>query len=148
MTYNLHILIRFELERALIGGELPVEDLPSAWSEKYREYLGIVPPDDARGCLQDIHWAAGLIGYFPTYTLGNLFAAQIRRAVDAGLGDLDASFRLGDYAGLLSWLRSEIHRPGQRHRAADLIRRATGSGLDHRPLVESLRVKYGEHYGL
>ena len=90
VTYNLHILIRFELEQALIGGGLAVDDLPGAWDEKYRSYLGISPPDDARGCLQDIHWAAGLVGYFPTYTLGNLYAAQLYAKADADLGGLES----------------------------------------------------------
>jgi carboxypeptidase Taq len=148
VTYNLHILIRFELERALIGGDLAVADLPEAWTSRYREYLGITPPDDARGCLQDIHWAAGLVGYFPTYTLGNLYAAQLREAADADLGDLEPAFARGDFAGLLGWLRDKIHRNGRRYRAADLIRLATGSTLDHRPLVRSLRQKYGPIYGV
>ena len=148
VTYNLHILIRFELEQALIGGTLAVDDLPDAWRSKYREYLKITPPDDAQGCLQDIHWAAGLIGYFPTYTLGNLYAAQLRDRADADLGGLDPAFARGDFAGLLGWLREKVHRQGQRHRAADLIRRATGQDPDHRPLVRSLHSKYGEVYGL
>ncbi len=148
VTYNLHILIRFELEQALLGGNLAVADLPAAWNAKYRDYLGIDPPDDARGCLQDIHWAAGLIGYFPTYTLGNLYAAQLRDKADADLGGLDPALARGDFAGLLGWLRDKIHRHGHRYRAADLIRQATGDGIDHRPLVRSLRDKYGPIYGL
>ena len=147
-TYNLHILIRFELEKALIGGDLGVDDLPAAWNEKYRASLGITPPDDAKGCLQDIHWAAGLVGYFPTYTLGNLYAAQLYDQADADLGGLEASFARGDFAALLGWLRDKIHHHGQRYRAADLVRRATGQALDHRPLVRSLRAKYGPIYGL
>ena len=148
LSYNLHILIRFELEQALLGGNLAVADLPAAWNAKYRDYLGIDPPDDARGCLQDIHWAAGLIGYFPTYTLGNLYAAQLRDKADADLGGLDPALARGDFAGLLGWLRDKIHRHGHRYRAADLIRQATGDGIDHRPLVRSLRDKYGPIYGL
>jgi carboxypeptidase Taq len=142
VTYNLHILIRFELELALIGGELRVADLPGAWAEKSLGYLGLVPPDDARGCLQDIHWAAGLVGYFPTYTLGNLYAAQIHHKADAELGGLDRAIARGDFSGLLGWLRQNIHRQGQRLRAGDLIRQATGSGLDHRPLMASLKSRY------
>jgi carboxypeptidase Taq len=148
VTYNLHILIRFELERALIGGDLAVADLPEAWSAKYREYLGIASPDDAKGCLQDIHWAAGLVGYFPTYTLGNLYAAQLYARADADLGGLESAFARGDFAGLLGWLRDKIHKNGQRYRAADLIRIATGSTLDHRPLVQSLKRKYEPIYGI
>lgn len=147
-TYNLHILIRFELEQALMTGDLAVGDLPSAWNEKYRAFLGVVPPDDARGCLQDIHWAAGLLGYFPTYTLGNLYAAQIRDRADADLGGLDSVIARGDFAPLLDWLRSRIHRHGQRYPAARLIEEATGTPLDHRPLIRSLRAKYAPVYGL
>ena len=93
MTYNLHVLIRFELERALLGGDLAVADLPGAWAETYRHYLGVTPADDAEGCLQDIHWSAGLVGYFPTYTLGNLYAAQLFDRADADLGGLAAAVR-------------------------------------------------------
>ena len=147
-TYNLHILIRFELEQALIAGDLAVGDLPDAWNAKYRAYLGINPPDDARGCLQDIHWAAGLVGYFPTYTLGNLYAAQLRDRAEVDLGGLDPLIRRGDFAPLLDWLRGKIHRQGQRLPAATLIERATGNPLDHRPLIRSLRAKYAPLYGL
>jgi carboxypeptidase Taq len=146
VTYNLHILIRFELEQALIGGNLTVDDLPEAWNARYRDDLGITPPDDARGCLQDIHWAAGLVGYFPTYTLGNLYAAQLYARADADLVGLDSSFARGDFAGLLTWLRDKIHRHGQRLRSADLIQSATGATLDHRPLVEALKAKYEPIY--
>ncbi len=146
-TYNLHILIRFELEQALIAGDLAVGDLPAAWNAKYRAFLGINPPDDAHGCLQDIHWAAGLIGYFPTYTLGNLYAAQLRDRAEVDLGGLDPAIARGDFAPLLDWLRSKIHRQGQRYPAAILIERATGATLDHRPLIRSLRDKYGRSTG-
>jgi len=147
-TYNLHILIRFELEQALIGGNLAVGDLPAAWNAKYRDFLGITPPDDASGCLQDIHWAAGLIGYFPTYTLGNLYAAQLRNRAEVDLGGLDPAVASGDFAPLLAWLRTKIHRQGQRHPAAALIEHATGATLDHRPLIRSLWDKYAPLYGL
>ena len=147
-TYNLHILIRFELEQALMAGDLTVGDLPAAWSQKYRDALGIVPLDDAHGCLQDIHWAAGLLGYFPTYTLGNLYAAQLRDRADADLGGLDPIIARGDFAPLLGWLRTHIHHHGQRYPAARLIQNATGVPLDHRPLIRSLRAKYAPLYGL
>jgi len=148
VTYNLHILIRFELEQALLGGGLAVADLPGAWDAKYRDYLGIDPPDDASGCLQDIHWAAGLVGYFPTYTLGNIYAAQLRDKADADLGGLEPALARGDFAPLLAWLRANVHRHGHRYKAADLICRAAGAEIDHRPLVRSLRAKYGPIYGL
>lgn len=148
VTYNLHVLVRFELERALLGGDLSMADLPAAWNEKYQHYLGVTPAHDAEGCLQDIHWSAGLVGYFPTYTLGNLYAAQLYAKALEELGDLPASFARGDFSGLLGWLREKVHHPGQRYRAADLARRVTGSPLDHRPLVLALREKYGALYGI
>jgi carboxypeptidase Taq len=148
VTYNLHILIRFELEQALISGDLAPADVPAAWNAAYRHHLGITPPDDAAGCLQDGHWAAGMVGYFPTYTLGNLYAAQLFAAARAELGDLDTPFARGDFSALLDWLRRKVHRHGSRYPAARLIERATGSPPDHRPLVSALRRKYGELYHL
>ncbi len=147
-TYNLHIIIRFELEQDLLTGALPVGDLPGAWNQKYRETLGVTPGNDAEGCLQDIHWSAGLIGYFPTYTLGNVYAAQLYGAAQAELGGLDDAFARGDFHGLLGWLREKVHRQGQRYRPAPLIERVTGSRPDHRPLVEGLRRKYSELYDI
>ncbi len=147
-TYNLHIIVRFELEQALLAGDLAVGDLPAAWNQKYRECLGVTPANDAEGCLQDIHWSAGLIGYFPTYTLGNIYAAQLFAAARAQLGNLDHAFARGDFGGLLGWLREKVHRHGQRYRAADLVERVTGSRPDHRPLIDGLRGKYAELYGI
>lgn len=148
VTYNLHILIRFELERALLANEIHLDELPAVWNEKYQHYLGVTPKNDAEGCLQDIHWSAGLFGYFPTYSLGNVYAAQFFDKASTDLGDLPAAFAKGDFSGLLAWLREKIHRQGQLYRAADLAKRVTGSEPDHRPLVRSLRQKYGEIYGL
>lgn len=148
VTYNLHISIRFELERALLGGNLQVKDLPGAWNETTQRFLGLVPRNDAEGCLQDIHWSAGLIGYFPTYTLGNLHAAQFFATANQELPALEAEFVRGDYSGLLGWLRAKIHSQGQRFRAAELARRVNGAALDHRPLIEALRKKYGALYAL
>ena len=147
LTYNLHVLVRFELERAILSGDLPLSDLPEAWNERYAKYLGVTPADDAEGCLQDIHWAAGLIGYFPTYTLGNVYAAKLYDGARGDLGDLPDAFARGDYAPLLGWLREKVHRHGQRYRAADLVRRATGPAPDHWPLRHALGAKYGELYG-
>ena len=146
VTYNLHIMIRFELEKSLIAGDLAVKDLPEAWNARYRDDLGIEPPNDAQGCLQDIHWSAGLIGYFPTYTLGNLYAAQLFDKADSEVGGLEAMFRRGDFGSLLNWLRDRVHRNGQRYRAADLIERATGKTQNHAPLMAALRRKYGPIY--
>ena len=148
VTYNLHILIRFELERALVSGDLAPADVPAAWDEAYRHHLGITPDDDAEGCLQDGHWGAGLVGYFPTYTLGNLYAAQLFAKAREEAGDLDAAFARGDFGDLLGWLRDRLHRHGGRFPAARLIERITGSPLDHRPLVQALQRKYGELYGV
>ena len=148
LTYNLHIIVRFELEQALLSGDLAVADLPVAWNQKYQDALGVAPRNDAEGCLQDIHWSAGLIGYFPTYTLGNLYAAQLFAQAQADLGSLDEVFALGDYHGLLTWLRTKVHSEGQRRRSAELIEHITGSKPDHRPLIAALRQKYSELYGI
>lgn len=148
VTYNLHIMVRFELEQQLIAGDLDVADVPTAWNERYQEYLGINPPNDALGCLQDIHWSAGLFGYFPTYSLGNVFGAQIFEAAKRDLGDLDQAFAQGEFAPLLEWLRTKIHRQGQRYRSVDLIETITGNRPDHKPLIQLLHRQYGPLYGL
>jgi carboxypeptidase Taq len=147
-TYNLHILIRFELEQALLQGELAAADAPAAWNEKYQHYLGIRPATDVEGLLQDVHWSAGLIGYFPTYTLGNLYAAQFFAAADSQLGGLAELFARGDFHPLRDWLHQKIHRHGQRFTAAELVRHVTGSALEAQPLVAHLRAKFGPLYGI
>lgn len=140
-TYNLHILVRFELERALLDERLDVKDLPEAWNAKYHEYLGIRPSDDAHGVLQDIHWSAGLVGYFPTYALGNLYAAQWFVQAEADLGGLAGQISRGEFQPLLAWLREKIHSQGQRFTAAELVERVTGRPLSHGPLMDHLRRK-------
>ncbi|HBI46264.1 MAG TPA: carboxypeptidase M32 [Planctomycetales bacterium] len=147
-TYNLHILVRFELERALISGDLRAADVPAAWNEAYRRRLGVAPDNDAEGCLQDGHWAAGLIGYFPTYTLGNVIAAQLYARAEEELGDLAGAFAHGDFSPLLGWLRNKIYHQGGRYPTARLIELATGVPPDARPFVAALRHKYEELYGL
>jgi carboxypeptidase Taq len=147
-TYNLHILIRFELEQALLDNTLQVADLPEAWNEKYRQYLGIEPTSNRDGVLQDVHWSAGMIGYFPTYSLGNLYAAQFFAKAESDLGNLAESFAKGDFRPLLTWLRENVHCHGQRYSAAELVERATGRPLSARPLVEHLTTKLGVLYGL
>lgn len=147
-TYNLHILIRFELEQALLAGELSVGDLPGAWNGKYEQYLGIRPDTDADGVLQDIHWSAGLVGYFPTYSLGNLYACQFFEQAEADVGPLDEQFAAGQFAPLREWLRDRIHSHGQRYSSAELVRKVTGQPLSHAPLVRHLRGKLGPLYGL
>ena len=148
VTYNLHVLLRFELERDLIDGDLAVADLPERWNGRFAELFGIDVPDDARGCLQDVHWAAGLIGYFPTYTLGNLYAAQLWQAAEAALGPLPPQVARGEFAPLLSWLRENVHDHGHRYPAAELIERATGQTLSADPLIDSLKAKCHRVYGV
>lgn len=142
-TYNLHIAIRFDLEVALLGGDLSVSDLPAAWNDSYEKALGVRPPSDALGCLQDIHWSFGGFGYFPTYTLGNLLAAQLLAAARTALPDLSANLGQGVYAPLLGWLREHIHRHGRQFRANDLCRRATGTALTAGPFLAYLTGKFG-----
>lgn len=148
VTYNLHILLRFEIEQAVIDGFLPVDDLPGQWDARFQELFGIPVPDVARGCIQDVHWSAGLIGYFPTYTLGNLYAAQLWQAAERDLGPLPPRVERGEFNPLLDWLRNNVHQHGHRYPAAELIRRATGQDLSANPLVESLRTKCARVYGL
>lgn len=147
-TYNLHILLRFDLERPLIAGDLAPADVPAVWNETFVRYFGIATPDDARGCLQDIHWSGGLIGYFPTYALGNMYAAQFFDAAEQSLGDLPAQFSRGDFAPLKNWLNEHIHRRGKQFRAANLVQRVTGRPLSPEPLIRRLHAKFDELYGL
>lgn len=147
-TYNLHIIIRFELEQAVIGGELETKDLPDAWNEKYEKYLGIKPPDDASGVLQDVHWAAGLVGYFPTYSLGNLYASQMFEAAQRALGDLPKMFSAGEFEPLKKWLNEQIHEVGREVSGPELGKRVTGQELSHDALMRHLRTKYAEIYNL
>ena len=147
-TYNLHIIIRFELEQALLAGDLPIADIPAAWNAKYVQYLGIKSPTDADGCLQDIHWSAALIGYFPTYSLGNLYAAQFFESAVRDLGNLDDHFARGEFLPLRDWLRKNIHQRGQRYKAAELVELVTGQPLTHAPLMRHLRSKLAPLYGL
>ncbi len=142
VTYNLHILLRFELEVALLDGQLAVDDLPAAFRERMQALLGLVPADDLAGCLQDVHWALGAFGYFPSYTLGNLYAAQLYEAWQHQVPDGEAALARGDLAPLLGWLRQHVHRPGHLYRAEEIIRRATGSGLNADPFLRHLERKY------
>ena len=148
VTYIPHILVRFRLEVALIGGELAVADLPAAWNEGYRTLLGIDPRDDAEGVLQDIHWSTGLFGYFPTYALGSLASAQLFAAAQRQLGDLGRRFSAGELDGLLRWMRENVHRHGCRYTADALLERATGSPLSPEPFLEYARGKVDALYGV
>jgi carboxypeptidase Taq len=147
VTYNLHIMLRFDLERQMIAGKLEVKDVPEAWNAGMGQLLGITPADDAQGCLQDIHWSMGAFGYFPTYALGNLYAAQFFQAAHRALPELDAQLARGELLPLRDWLRENIHRRGQRYRAAELIQVVTGQPLSPRPFMEYLRGKYPPLYG-
>jgi carboxypeptidase Taq len=147
VTYDLHIKVRFDLEIALMSGDLRAAELPGAWNELYDRYLGIRPESDREGCLQDIHWSQGLIGYFPTYTLGNVFAAQLFAAAEEKLGPLEESFARGEFAPLREWLREHVHRHGMRWPVATLVERVTGKRLDPVDLVESLSRRYGAGAG-
>lgn len=148
VSYNLHIMMRFELEQALVNGDLKAADLPAAWREASRRYLGIVPASDAEGCLQDGHWAAGLIGYFPTYTLGNLIAAQLFACAATEVTDLDCAFAHGDFSGLLDWLRHRVYRHGSRYAPARFVEVVTSMPLEPRALVQALWKKYAALYEL
>ncbi|HEV8002709.1 MAG TPA: carboxypeptidase M32 [Planctomycetaceae bacterium] len=148
VTYNLHIMIRFELEQQLISGKLQPADVPAAWNDQYTHSLGITPSNDAEGCLQDIHWSGGGLGYFPTYALGNMYAAQLFETARKDVGDLDAQFAKGEFAPLRDWLRVHVHRLGRQYLPAQLIEKITGKPLSHEPLVAHLKAKFEPLYGL
>jgi carboxypeptidase Taq len=146
VTYNLHIILRFELEQRLFAGDLAVRDLPAAWNEASRELLGLVPSDDRTGVLQDVHWSDGAFGYFPSYCLGNMFAAQLWYRALEERPDLEADFARGDFAWLLGWLRKNVHALGRRYELPELVRHSTGSELSPQPLLRYLRERYGPLY--
>lgn len=148
VTYNLHIMIRFELELALLRGELEVADAPEAWDAKYKEYLGISAPEIADGVMQDVHWSAGLIGYFPTYSLGNLYGAQLFVQAEKDLGALEPQFERGEFAPLLNWTREKIHHQGSRYWPRGLLKNITGEDLNPQYLIDYLNRKYGALYGV
>jgi carboxypeptidase Taq len=147
VTYNLHILLRFELELELLREQLDVEDLPEAWRDRMERLVGYTPRNDAEGVLQDIHWSWGELGYFPTYTLGNLYAAAIAEAMRAEV-DIDACTAAGDFGPILAWLRTNVHRYGYLLPGEELMRQATGRPLGHEPFMRYLTSKYGALYGL
>ncbi|NBT13531.1 MAG: carboxypeptidase M32 [Planctomycetia bacterium] len=148
VTYNLHVMLRFDLERAVVQGTLPVADLREAWNDRFERDFGLRPPSDAEGVLQDVHWAAGLIGYFPTYTVGNIFAAQLMHAAEGAMPGLDRDIAAGRFAGLLDWLRREVHAHGRLLGSERLVERATGGPVSEEWLVASLRRRYGAAHGL
>jgi carboxypeptidase Taq len=142
VTYPLHIILRYRLEQALLDGDLEVGDLPSAWNDGMRELIGIAPPSDREGVLQDIHWPTGAIGYFPCYTLGALMAAQLFEALAAAEPDLPAQIARGDFTRLLAWLRANIHEQGSLLDTQELLTRATGRPLTPQPFIAHLERRY------
>ncbi len=148
VTYNQHIMIRYEIEKGLINGGFEVSELPAVWNEKMNEYLGVKPTDDAHGVLQDVHWAGGLFGYFPSYSLGNIYAAQFRNKMKEEIPDLDELVRTGDFAVIKSWLNEKIHQYGQVVEPVDLMKRVTGEEINSKYLVEYFNEKYTDLYQL
>lgn len=148
LTYHLHIVIRFEIERDLIRGDLDVEDVPEVWNDKYEEYLGIRPETDSEGCLQDIHWSHGNFGYFPTYSLGSVMAAQLFEAAESEIDDLDGKIAEGDFEDLHDWLGENVHRHGSRYETNELVKRATGEDFTADAFLDYVDEKYGELYGI
>lgn len=147
ITYNLHIMLRFEMELALIRGDLKAADAPAAWNEKFKHFFGLDVKNNAEGCLQDVHWSAGLFGYFPTYALGNLYAAQFFAQADKDLGGLNAQFRRGAFEPLRKWLTEKIHVHGRRYPSPELVQRVTGKPLSAEPLIKYLKEKFYPLYG-
>ncbi len=147
VTYNLHVCLRFDIETAVIGGSLKAGDVPAAWNEATKKYFGIVPPNDTLGCLQDVHWSHGSFGYFPTYTLGNLYSAQFFDAANRDSGGLEAGFKKGNFTPLKKWLNEKIHSQGQRYRAGDLCVKITGKPLTSDFFLHYLEKKFGQLYG-
>jgi carboxypeptidase Taq len=147
-TYNLHIMLRLQLEIALMEGSLEVKDLPEAWNSGMKEYLGLRPPNDAQGVLQDVHWSGGSIGYFPTYALGNLVSVQLWEQIQKDIPDLDHQIGEGKLTNLLEWLRTNIHRHGAKFEPQELIQRVTGSKIDPKPYVRYLQEKFGQIYNI
>ncbi len=148
VTYNLHILLRFELEVALIEGSLAVADLPEAWNAKMEEYLGITPGSYATGVLQDVHWSSGLFGYFPTYTIGNVLSVQFFEEAVKARPEIPEGIQRGEFSALLSWLRENIHRHGSRYLPDEIVECVTGRPLDTAPYLRYLETKFGELYEL
>jgi carboxypeptidase Taq len=147
-TYNMHVMVRFEIERAILAGDLEVRDIPGVWNAKYKDYLGLKVPDDRRGCLQDVHWSTTAMGYFPTYTLGNLYCAQFFESAQEDMPDLHKQFEKGKFAALKAWLNETIHAHGRRYRPAQLCEKVTGQPLSADPLLRHLEGKLRPLYGL
>jgi carboxypeptidase Taq len=147
-TYNMHIILRFELEQDVLDGDVAIEDAPEAWNARMNAYLGVDVPDDARGILQDMHWSAGYIGYFATYSLGNIVSVQLWERILAEIPDLDEQMEAAEFSALREWLRENVHRHGRKFRSSELLQRVVGSPIDSGPYLKYLRAKLGEIYGL
>jgi carboxypeptidase Taq len=147
-TYNMHIILRFELEQEILDGEVSIEDAREAWNARMKEYLGVAVPDDAHGILQDMHWSAGHIGYFATYSLGNIVSLQLWERIRAEIPDLDEQIEAAEFGVLREWLRENVHRHGRKFRSKELLQRVVGSSIDSGPYLNYLRAKLGEIYGL
>ncbi len=147
-TYNLHVMLRLELEIAMMEGSLQVADLPEAWNARMRDYLGITPPNDRLGVLQDVHWSGGMIGYFPTYALGNLVSAQLWTVINKDIPNLEGQIEKGEFSVLLAWLRKNVHQYGSKYEPQELVQRITGSKIDPTAYVAYLKTKYSDIYGL
>ena len=148
VTYNLHIMLRYELEKKIFNENLSVKDIPNTWNQMFNEWFGIEVPEDRMGCLQDIHWSMGAFGYFPTYTLGNLYAAQLLEAMSQEIGDVDQIIETGDWSPMLDWLRPKIHRQGSKLTPSELIEQATGVPPTPQPFIEYVESKYSKLYNL
>ncbi len=148
LTYNLHIMVRFEMECALVEGTLAIADVPDAWNAKYKDYLGIVPPNDSNGCLQDVHWSAGLFGYFPTYSMGNLLSYQIWNALQRDIPNTDELMARGEFKPILDWLKLKVYSQGKRYTPKELVTRVTGKPMGATDYLEGLGAKYRAIYGL
>ncbi len=147
-TYNLHIILRFELEQEIINGKLALHDLPEAWNTRMREYLGVTVPNDGVGVLQDIHWSGGMFGYFPTYSLGNIISAQIWEKVNKEIPDLSVQFVHGEFQPLREWLREHLHRHGRKFTPRETLKLVVGEPINVSPYVRYLKTKFTEIYGL
>lgn len=147
-TYNLHIMLRLEMEIALMEGSMEAKDAPEAWNEKFKDYLGIIPPDDAQGVLQDVHWSFGGFGYFPTYALGNLVSVQLWEKMESEIGNLEELVLNGTFEPILAWLRKNVHVHGAKYEPQELVQKVTGSKISPEPFIRYLETKFGGIYGL
>jgi carboxypeptidase Taq len=147
-TYNLHIILRFEIEQAILKGDLRAADLPEAWNTRFQEFFGMTPPNDALGVLQDVHWSAGLMGYFPTYALGNMLSVQYYNAALRADPTIPQAIAAGNFEPLRTWMQTHIHQHGRKFTGAELTQRITGEGIQSRDYIHYLQTKYGDVYRL